>query len=136
MSAVLRAAGIALIALVALLALKGFSNGVGVLLRVGATVLLFGAAVFELSHGIAEIRALSFGIVGENSFVASALGVMLKALGIALVARVCSDICRDCGEGGLASGVETVAGVVIFSLSLPILKEILGFASELLSRGG
>lgn len=136
MSAVLRAAGIALIALVALLALKGFSNGIGVLLRVGATVLLFGVAVFELSHGIAEIRALSFGIVGENSFVASALGVMLKALGIALVARVCSDICRDCGEGGLASGVETVAGVVIFSLSLPILKEILGFASELLSRGG
>ena len=136
MSAVLRAAGIALIALVALLALKGFSNGVGVLLRVGAPVLLFGVAVFELSCGIAEIRALSFGIVGENSFVASALGVMLKALGIALVARVCSDICRDCGEGGLASGVETVAGVVIFSLSLPILKEILGFASELLSRGG
>ena len=136
MSAVLRAAGIALIALVALLALKGFSNGVGVLLRVGATVLLFGTAAFELSYGIAEIRALSFGIVGENSFVASALGVMLKALGIALVARVCSDICRDCGEGGLASGVETVAGVVIFSLSLPILKEILGFASELLSRGG
>ena len=136
MSAVLRAAGIALIALVALLVLKNLSNGVAVLLRVGATVLIFGAVVFELSRGIAEIRDISFGIVGENSFVASALGVMLKALGISLVARVCSDICRDCGEVGLASGVETVAGVVIFSLSLPVLKEILGFASELLSRGG
>ena len=136
MSAVLRAAGIALIALVALLVLKNLSNGVAVLLRVGATVLIFGAVVFELSRGIAEIRDISFGIVGENSFVASALGVMLKALGISLVARVCSDICRDCGESGLASGVETVAGVVIFSLSLPVLKEILGFASELLSRGG
>ena len=136
MSAVLRAAGIALIALVALLVLKNLSNAVAVLLRVGATVLIFGAVVFELSRGIAEIRDISFGIVGENSFVASALGVMLKALGISLVARVCSDICRDCGESGLASGVETVAGVVIFSLSLPVLKEILGFASELLSRGG
>lgn len=136
MSLLLRAVGIALIALVAMLVLKSLSSGFSALLRVGAMILLFTIAFFELARGIAELRELSFGIVGENSFVASALGVMLKALGIALLARICSDICRDCGESGLAFGVESVAGVVIFSLSLPVLAEILGFASELLSRGG
>jgi stage III sporulation protein AD len=60
---------------------------------------------------------------------------MIKALGIALIGKVCADVCKECGEGGLAQGVETVAGALIFSLSVPILSGILEFAVDVLSRG-
>ena len=71
----------------------------------------------------------------ESSTLVS-VSVMIKALGIALIGRICADVCKECGEGGLAESVELVSGIVIFSLSLPILSEILTFASELLQRQG
>ena len=60
---------------------------------------------------------------------------MIKALSVALIGRLGSDICKECGESGLSQGIDTVAGVVIFSLSIPILAKILDFASEVLQKG-
>jgi stage III sporulation protein AD len=102
---------------------------------VGALILIFGTVVFELAEGIIAIEDTVSETVDGNSFVAVSLSVMIKSLGIAIIGRICADICKECGEGGLAQGVELVSGAVIFSLSLPILSEILGFASDVLSRG-
>lgn len=135
MEILLRTVGVSVIALVALIILRGASSEIASLLRIAITVFLSFVIIFELSKGINEIKTLSLELVGENSFVSLSIGVMLKALGIALLAGICSDICRACGENGIAQGVEAVAGVIIFSLSLPVLKEILSFASELLGRG-
>ena len=80
------------------------------------------------------MRELVSGFIDENSFVGVSISVMIKALGIALIGRICADVCKECGENGLAQGVELVAGIVIFSLSLPILSEILSFAYGLLQN--
>ena len=135
MEIILRAAGVAIIALVLLIALRGISGSFAAFVKVGAIILLFGIVVLKLSEGIAEIKGLTSAFIDENSFVGVSISVMIKALGIALIGRICADICRECGEGGLATGVESVAGIVIFSLSLPILYEIVQFAAELLRRG-
>ena len=135
MELILRASGIALISLVLLFVLKGFSGGFAAFVKVCAILLLFYTVIAELSHNVSEIRGLVSGFINSDSFVGVSLSVMIKALGIALIARVCADICRECGESGLAQGVESVAGVVILSLSLPILSEILTFASDVLRRG-
>lgn len=135
MALVLRASGIALAALAAVMVLRGASSGFAVFVKVGALVLLFGMAVSELSSGIGDLRGIIFDIIDGNSFTGRAISVMLKALGIALLGRICADICKECGENGLAQGVESVSGIVIFSLSLPILSEILSFASDVLQKG-
>ena len=135
METLLRAAGVSLIALVLLIVLRGISGNFATLVKVGAMLLLFGIVALKISEGVAEIRALTSAFIDEGSFVGVSISVMVKALGIAVVGRICADICRECGESGLASGVESVAGIVIFSLSLPILAEILQFAAELLRRG-
>lgn len=134
MTVVLRACGIALIALVALFVLRSVSSGLSSFVKIGAAVLLFGLVMLELTKGIEALKEIISVLGSSNEFVGEAIGVMLKALGIALVGRICADICRECGEGGLAQGVEAVAGVVIFSLSLPILSAILSFASDVLGR--
>lgn len=135
MDVILRAAGVAIAALSVLLVLRGVTGNFAVFVKIAAVLLLFGMTILELSHGVSSIRETVFAFIDSESFVGTAISVMVKALGIALVGRICADICRECGEGGLAQGVEAVAGGVIFSLSLPILSEILEFASDVLARG-
>ena len=134
MTLILRAAGIAIAALVILIALRGVSSVFATFVKVGAMLLLFGFFIFELAEGISSIRELVSSFIDADSFVGISISVMIKALGIALIGRICADVCKECGEGGLAQSVELVAGIVIFSLSLPILSEILSFASDLLQR--
>ena len=131
----LRAAGIAIIALVLVIILRGTSGGFAAFVKAGAILLLFGTVIFELFEGIGFVRELVSDFIEPDSFVGVAVSVMLKALGISLIGRICADICRECGENGIAQGVESVAGIVIFSLSLPILSKILSFASDVLQRG-
>lgn len=135
MEEMLRAVGLAIVSLIALILLRGSASGFTSFVRVGALILIFGTVVFELAEGIIAIEDTVSETVDGNSFVAVSLSVMIKSLGIAIIGRICADICKECGEGGLAQGVELVSGAVIFSLSLPILSEILGFASDVLSRG-
>lgn len=134
-SLMLKAVGASLIALVALLVLRGVGSGFATLVKIGGVLLLFGIAIFEISRGVESIRSLVAEFIEAESFVGRSITVMIKALGIALIGKVCADVCKECGEGGLAQGVETVAGALIFSLSVPILSGILEFAVDVLSRG-
>lgn len=135
MSLLLRALGIAFVSLIAIFILKGVGSAYQSLVKVGACVVLFSFVLLQLSEGIDAIRDIYFSVKTENAFLGEAVSVMIKALAIALIGRLGSDICKECGEGGLSQGIDAVTGVVIFSLSLPILGKILEFASEVLQRG-
>lgn len=130
----LRSVGIAVIALIALAVLKNLSDGLSSLVRVGAALLLFGIVIFELADTVGALKDIFSSVGTLEPAVAEMIGVMLKGLGIALISRLCADVCRECGENGIAQGVETVAGVLILSLSLPIITEILKFAVKILER--
>ena len=61
---------------------------------------------------------------------------LLKALGIGMLTQVCADVCRECGESGVANGVELLGKVEILLLCLPLIHHLLEMAQELLSMGG
>ena len=127
----MRACGVAILASVCLAVVGKLSGAYGAVLRIGASLLIFGIFVSVLGKVIGAIEDLvSFG--EEGTFASRAFSLMLKGLGIALVGRFCSDVCRDCGEQTLAGGVESVGRMAIFALSVPMLVEILSFACELL----
>jgi len=69
----------------------------------------------------------------EQSGLGGYFTVLVKALAIALSCQVCSEICRDCGESSLASKVELAGKIGIIILSLPILKQLLTMAKEMLA---
>jgi len=58
---------------------------------------------------------------------------LIKSLGVAILAGISADICRDCGENAVASSVELVGKAEILIISLPMLKELLGIAQGMLS---
>ena len=49
--------------------------------------------------------------------------------------KVCSDICKDCGEGSLAFGVESAGKLCVVYMCLPLVADILGYAGKILSLG-
>ncbi len=54
---------------------------------------------------------------------------LVKTVGIALLSRTGSDLCRDAGEGAMASALETAGAVAAIVVSLPLFRsawELLG----------
>lgn len=130
-SILIRACGIAILASVCLMIVGKLSGAYSSVLRIGASLLIFGIFVSVFETVVAMLKgAVSFS--SDNSFASKAFELMLKGLGIALIGRFCSDVCRDCGEQTLANGVESVGRIAIFGLSVPMLVEILSSACELL----
>ena len=131
----LKVGGIAIIC-VTLIMLTRSASGIALVVRVGGSVLIFGVFLSVLRENVEaleEVVSLSAGYGG--SYVSKAFSLMLKALGIALLSKLCADVCRDCGEGTLASGVEGVGRMAIFSLCLPIISEIIEYAAKTLDMG-
>lgn len=69
----------------------------------------------------------------EGSSLGEYGGIVIKALGIALLTQICADICRDSGEGSAASGVELMGRLEILLLCLPMLENILSTVREVMS---
>jgi stage III sporulation protein AD len=134
MALILKGAGIAFIALIALLLLRETSGRFSVLIKIGTVILLFALIIGELAVVFGELLGDIRDVISQDEFLNSSVSVMLKALGVALIGKICADVCKECGENGIAEGVEMLSGVVILSLSLPVLSKILGFASEMLKR--
>ncbi len=70
--------------------------------------------------------------MAQDSGVAHYFAILLKALGISLCCRVSSDICRDSGENALASKVELAGKMGIVVLSLPLVKQLLEIAKDMM----
>ena len=96
-------------------------------LRIGATVLVGALAVSVIKPLITYTTSLFDGTgFGEWG------GSVIKALGVAVLVEVASDICRDCGENSIASGVELVGKIEIIILCLPMMEKIISTAKEVL----
>ena len=58
---------------------------------------------------------------------------LYKTVGIALVVKVGSELCRDAGESALGSVVETAGAVCALLVALPLLRTVLDLLMELMA---
>lgn len=58
--------------------------------------------------------------------------LLFKGLGVGVLTQLCADICRQSGEGHLANGVEMAGRAEILLLCLPMLRDLVGMAEQLL----
>jgi len=96
--------------------------------RLAGIISVFGMAMSVISPIVIYIRSLFDG-VSNDSYVAC----ILKALGIASLTQIAADICRDCGEGSAASGVELIGRLEMVVLCLPMIENILASVGEVIS---
>ncbi len=128
---ILKIGGIAVLCavLAALLAPFKESAGIGVALRLCGTALCLGGALVLLGEAVSSVLDIA-----NEGATAEYAALMIRGLGICVICRICSDICRESGQAGLSGAVETAGKLALVLLALPVVKDILAFADELMER--
>lgn len=96
--------------------------------RVAVTIIICGV-VITLIDPIIEY----FNTIMGQTLPLEYMKIILKSLAIAFIVQISSEICRDCGENNIASGIETIGKIEIILLSLPMINNIISMSRELLS---
>lgn len=95
-------------------------------LACGLFVLFF--LVGKMGDIFSQLQDLLTGLSGQSELT----GIVLKALGICIVAELGSQCCRDAGETAIATKVELAAKAALVLMSIPIFQTLLEVAGELL----
>ncbi|MBQ8345405.1 MAG: stage III sporulation AC/AD family protein [Clostridia bacterium] len=126
----IKVVAIAMVALIGGLLLRGMRSELSLGLRIGGIVLIFAMVM----HGMEELLAFFSDLPTPTAFSAY-VNPMMKATGLTFLCKICADICRDCGEGGLANGVESAGKVGVLLLALPMVRELMETALSLWEIG-
>lgn len=122
---------LAVLGIAVLLILKEWRAELLPLVRI-SLVLVFGFALLKsASPALLYIKNLA-----QSDGIAEYSELLFKALGIAVLTQICAQMCRECGESGIAGGVEAVGKTELLLLCIPLFEEILSLAQELLQLGG
>lgn len=105
---------------------RAINEKYAVIVSFAASMIFFGHVIKLFTPIYDELKAISS--LGVDPTYVS---IMLKSLFIAGITRFASELCRDCGENGIASKIEVFGKLGIVSLSLPLLRTILDIINDL-----
>lgn len=96
-------------------------------------VIILGIIVFlRIADSVSGIVEFIFDI-SEGTGVSDYVKVLVKAAGIAYIVDFAAGLCRDAGEGSVASYVEMAGRCEIVLLTIPIVKELLEISYGMLN---
>lgn len=93
-----------------------------------AVTLILGLAM----NAFRPIREVLDDLAERAGLTAEVLGPVVKTVGVSLLTRVSSELCKDAGEGGLAAAVEIAGGACALLVCLPLFEAVVGLLFSLL----
>lgn len=94
------------------------------------SVALILALVFSAAGAILKVVALIFELSEWAGVDRELIEPLVKALGISIVARLASEMCRESGVMAASSYIELVGGGVAISFAIPLVFGLLGQISQ------
>lgn len=85
-------------------------------------------AALQLAGGLTDVLDKAKDLSGLSTAV---MRPVLKCVGIGIIARLGSDVCRDAGSAGLASSVELAAAMAAIFVALPLFTTLLSMVEGL-----
>ena len=121
---------IALCIITALLALslRGQRPEFAMLLSLGCGIFVLLNLLGQMKGILSGLERVMAGLSGQSDLT----GIILKALGICIVAELGSQCCRDAGEAAIAAKVELAAKTALVLMCMPVFTQLLETAGELL----
>jgi stage III sporulation protein AD len=113
--------GIVLTALIINIVLKNYSKEFTFLINIVCTIIIFTLISKDLKGIVDRLTSIS----NEISVLLPYIKIMLKILGISMIAQLLSDLCRDNGENTLANQTELSAKIIILVTALPLFTTIM-----------
>ena len=125
---IVRIVGIALVALIIIILLKQYRPEFAVYISIltGILILFF---VMDKFSGIVNLLQ---SIANKASLDSSFLVILIKITGIAFLSEFAVSICKDSGEGAIASKIEIGSKIIIISMSIPIISSLLEIILKIL----
>lgn len=121
MEAILQVVGLAIIAAVMGIVLRHNKPEMAVLLSITVGIIIFLMVLGKIGSVIDILKELA----GRAEISDIYLGTILKIVGIAYIADFGAQICRDAGEGAVATKIELAAKIMIMVLAVPIVVAVL-----------
>lgn len=120
--------GIVLTALIINIVLKNYSREFTLFVNLVCAVIIFSIIANDLKSIIDKMVSLTDSV----SVISPYIKIMLKILGISMLAQLLSDLCRDNGENTLAKQTELSAKIIILITSLPLFTAIINIMTGML----
>lgn len=99
-----------------------------------AVALAAGAAALLMLNGdLRSAAGLISELSEESGFSHGGAGLLLRAVGIALVSEFGAQLCRDAGESALAGRIDLAARLALLVMAAPLIGEVLDLISGLLA---
>lgn len=128
MESVLKIIGIGLIALMAIIILKQYKPEFVLYISIIAGIIIIFLIIDKLQGIIDLLKSIS----SKSGINSQFLVLLLKITGIAFLAEFAINLCKDSGEGAIASKIELGSKIVIVSASIPIISSLLDVILKLL----
>lgn len=125
---ILQIVGLGIIATIAVIVLKAQKPEIAVQVSILAGVIIFFLAAGKLSAVIELLRSYS----GKVSINSTYISTLLKIIGIAYITEFGAEICKDAGEGSIASKIELAGKVVIVVLAVPIITSLIDLVIKIM----
>lgn len=126
----LQAAAAVLIAVVLGLSLNKQGKEIGVLLTVAVCCMVVVIALNYLEPVVDFLRQLEALCQAGDGW----LSVLLKAVGIGLIAEVSALVCGDAGNGSLGKALQLLGSAVILWMSIPIFTALMDLIQKILGE--
>ena len=121
MDEVIKIIGIGLISLIIIIIIKQYKPEFTIYISIIAGVLILYLIMDKLEGVINLLKTISSKSGINNKF----LELLIKITGIAFLAEFAINLCKDSGEGAIASKIEMGSKVIIVSMSIPIISSLL-----------
>ncbi|MDY3712129.1 MAG: SpoIIIAC/SpoIIIAD family protein [Agathobaculum sp.] len=118
--------GLTVLTLVLALTLQKDAPVIAFLLALAAGVLILTQVFGQMGGALQRLGVL----LRQSGMTDSLYLPVAKAVGIAVVVRVLSALCRDAGRSALAAKVEIAGAVGVLSACLPLLEQVVALVSE------
>ncbi len=118
---IIKIIGVALVALIIIIILKQYRPEFAIYISLLTGVLILILIVDKLTGIINLLQSLA----DKASINGTFLTLLIKITGIALLSEFAVSICKDSGEGAIASKIEIGSKIIIISMSIPIISSLL-----------
>lgn len=125
---VMRITALCVVGALMALVLKRSAQEQALLLVLAAMVLAF----FLLGDSVRQVILFFKEVAGKSGLSGVLFVPLYKTVGIAMVVKAGSGLCRDAGESAMAGMIETAGTVCALVVALPLFQTVLAFLMELM----
>jgi len=126
---IFRIVGIGVIAAVLALVVKQHRPELAIQISIVAAILIF----LSIAPYFMGIIRMFEDLTDQLSIDVRFFDIVLKIIGVAYIAQLGAELCRDAGEGAIASKIELAAKVILLVMAMPIVYSLISLITGLLN---